>query len=167
MKYYKKLKIYKNSTGSNYYDPQKQEAFSYKWWRYLQVINGVLVFNDYDYSVTTSQHQSALLSIIGYRTAYRVSAPRGLEGISSIYSYAKELKRENASLSKAILKPRTRRSTNEYRLKQIKRNIYKIKDLIETFNLENIDTKDQIELYNETMGKKFGGVYQAIYGEVA
>jgi len=64
MKYYKRLKIYKNSTETNWFDPAKLEARSYNHWVYLREIDGILVMNDFSYSVTTAGHQNDLKTIL-------------------------------------------------------------------------------------------------------
>lgn len=57
IKYFKRLKIYKNSTGNVTFDPETFEARSYNWWVFVKKINNKVVFNDYSYSVSTNAHQ--------------------------------------------------------------------------------------------------------------
>ena len=69
MKYFKKLGIYKNSTGSNKFNPDTLQATSYNWWIYSMVVpidtgKKVLVFNNYSYSSTTNTHQSETRSLL-------------------------------------------------------------------------------------------------------
>ena len=166
MKYFKRLGIYKNSTGSNYYDPQKQEAFSYDWWRYLQNIEGHLVFNNYSYSSTTSQHQHNLLRIIGYKTPkITVYLRNGLNGISSIHDEIERLINENLELKKTILKPRTKKKTNFSRLENIKYNIKQIKKLAITFNLDYTNQINENKaLHNELLEHLGSKLHAAFYG---
>lgn len=57
MEFRPRLNIFKSSTGKNTFDIFELEATSYNWWIYLKVINGCLVFNNYNYSKTTNGHQ--------------------------------------------------------------------------------------------------------------
>lgn len=82
LKYYKRAGVYKNSTGSNKFNPETLEAHSYDWWKYVAKIDGKVVFNNYSYSVTTSGHQSAmrsLLSELGIKIDLFIEAPQGLD----------------------------------------------------------------------------------------
>lgn len=166
MKYFKRLKVYKNYNGNNYYDPEKQEAYSYKWWRYLQVIEGVLVFNNYSYSPATSSHQSALKSILdnkGYTTIYTHAS---LNGISSIKNYINILTEEVAALDEKIRSPRTQKRKNLDRAKSMLATINRAKKILKTFKLEKEFKKEldnSIELYNNVLVHLNGEVYAAIY----
>lgn len=64
MRYYPRLKVYKNTNNTNYFDPQTMEATSYNWWVYLKRINGKLIFNNYSYSNSTCKHQNHLWSVL-------------------------------------------------------------------------------------------------------
>jgi len=69
MKYRPRLKIYKGNNGKNTFNPDTFVAKSYDWWVYVRKINGQIIFNDYNYSVTTNQHQwsmKSLLKELGY-----------------------------------------------------------------------------------------------------
>lgn len=63
LKYYKRLKVYKNSTGTVEFDPETKRGRSYNW-TFLAEVNGRLVFNDYNWSPTTSSHQSAVHHVL-------------------------------------------------------------------------------------------------------
>lgn len=64
LKYYKRLKIYKSSTGNVTFDPATMEAYSYSWWKFVTKIKGKVVFNDYSYSSSTSGHQAAVRHVM-------------------------------------------------------------------------------------------------------
>lgn len=167
MKYYKRLGVYKNSTGSNYYDPEKQEAFSYRWWRYLQNIEGKLVFNNYSYSVTTSGHQSTLRSLLDYPSdMIYVRVSEGLNGIGSIHTYIKTLENECEALRKDILRPRTRKSTNKNRVWEMKNKLKEIKKLVDTFNLVGYNELiDNLTVSTDELGLKvYGKLHITMYG---
>lgn len=63
LKFFKTLKIYKNSTGSCEFTPATKTAYSYSWC-FVKVIKGKVIFNDYSYSPTTSSHQSCVRSLL-------------------------------------------------------------------------------------------------------
>lgn len=89
LKYFKRLKVYKNSTGTcvlHAENKKELEARSYSHWLFLTNIKGVIVFNDYSYSVSTSAHQSCVRSIleelkikIGLVVYQRESLDRGVQ----------------------------------------------------------------------------------------
>ena len=64
IKFYPRLKIFKNSTGNVTFDPKKVEALSYNWWVFVKKIKGKVVFNDYRYSNTTSAHQYLVRTVL-------------------------------------------------------------------------------------------------------
>lgn len=82
LKYNNKTGIYKNSTGSCVFDPIKINAISYNWWTFLDVINGLVIFNDYNYSTSTSSHQYLvrdLLKTHGIKIDLVVFSKKGLQ----------------------------------------------------------------------------------------
>ena len=80
MKYFKRLEKYKASNVELSIKPLK--AFSYGWWQFLGVVNGVIVFNDYNYSITTSAHQrkvKRLLRELGIDVGLVIRSHGGLQ----------------------------------------------------------------------------------------
>lgn len=63
LKFFKRLNIYKNSTGTVEFNPTTLEGRSYNW-TFVAKLHGVLVFNDYNWSPTTNGHQSAVRSVL-------------------------------------------------------------------------------------------------------
>lgn len=64
-----RLKIYKSDSGKVTFDPKKMEGRSYGHWLFFREIKTpnnqtINVFNEYDYSITTRGHQSALRSLL-------------------------------------------------------------------------------------------------------
>lgn len=55
MKYYKKYNVY--SASNVVFDCNTMQAYSYRWWRFVDVINGKVVFNAFHYSTSTCRHQ--------------------------------------------------------------------------------------------------------------
>jgi hypothetical protein len=69
------------------------EAYSYGWWKFVSVINGFVVFNDYNYSPTTGRHQYKVRRMLeekGIKIDLEVKTHLGLNG-NSRYNYGKEL----------------------------------------------------------------------------
>ena len=60
MKFKPRLKVWRNSTGKNVFDPETFQATSYSHWMYVKKIKGQVIFNDYNYSVTTGKHQNEM-----------------------------------------------------------------------------------------------------------
>ena len=64
LKYFKRLKIWKSSTGNVKFDPTSVRATSYNWWVFVRKIKGKVVFNDYNYSPSTGGHQNAVRALL-------------------------------------------------------------------------------------------------------
>lgn len=108
LKYFKKSNLWKNSTGTNVFNPETLEARSYSHWLYLRKVNGKVVFNNYRYSPTTTQHQYALedlLKELHIKVSYFVSSVRSLSNLQGILEdnyrkiYSYEWKLENNRLT--------------------------------------------------------------------
>lgn len=77
----KRAKIYQCSNYNCTFDPAKVEAHSYRWWRFAAVIEGLVVFNNYRYSVTTAKHQSkvrSLMNDLGIKIDLELPLSRGI-----------------------------------------------------------------------------------------
>jgi hypothetical protein len=82
IKYFTRLNVFK--TRNNIFDPSEMTAYSYGWWRYLQIIKGKLVFNNYSYSQQTNRHQgslSRLLKELGVKIDHTVYIHGGLQDL--------------------------------------------------------------------------------------
>ena len=79
------------SKANCYLDMDTLEARSYAWWAFVKKIQGKLVFNSYQYSVTTSKHQRQLrilLDHLNIKIDMIVNVRTGLQNINTL----KELK---------------------------------------------------------------------------
>jgi len=134
MKYFSRSGVYKNSTGSNVFDPNTQKGVSYEWWVYSRVIGDSLVLNNFHYSTSTAKHISAASSIMTTPDIV-VECPKGLQSVDGLMS-GKELYRERIEeLLDKITKKGSRSSTNEKRIEAImlyKRKIRTLNMLIRT-----------------------------------
>lgn len=118
MKYFKRLKIYKDYSGNCTFNPETNEAFSYRWWRFVAVVEGRLVFNDYRYSVTTAKHQrkvGAVLASLGIKPDITMPLPRGIRHDQTLAELIQEAEENvcNAYLEKIL-----RRQDSYYRRKE-------------------------------------------------
>lgn len=92
LKYFSRLKIYKNYSGTNRFNPETFKAYSYEWWCFVMKHPTLgIIFNDFSYSVTTRKHQSqmrTLLRNLGHEIAFTIEAPKGLQDLKSALEYA-------------------------------------------------------------------------------
>lgn len=92
--YQSRNKIFKDCNSNCTFDPVKLQAYSYKHWRFVDLIKGKVVFNNYRYSQTTTTHQYAinnLLEALGIAIDFEISMHRGLDhfkedALSELYS---------------------------------------------------------------------------------
>jgi hypothetical protein len=85
MKYMKRLRIYKSKNCT--FDPKTIEAYSYVWWKFVSVIEGKVIFNNYRYSNTTSKHQRKIDNLmfnLGIKIDYIIECSVSLDGISTL-----------------------------------------------------------------------------------
>jgi hypothetical protein len=95
----KRTNIYRAANVS--FNPTTLEAYSYAWWKFVGVVEGQLIFNNYRYSNTTSGHQAKvrhLLNELGVKIDLSMPIPRGLPGTYGKYGSTNE-----ASLAELIV----------------------------------------------------------------
>lgn len=95
-----------------YFSGNSITAYSYNWWVFVKVINGLLVFNNYNYSATTNAHQRKtrrLLDTLGYSIDLTIEAPKGLQDIRSSVTHYERL---IFKLQSEIANPRSKRAKN-------------------------------------------------------
>lgn len=83
MKHMKRSGLYQASNYNVTFDPSKVEARSYSWWVFVAKVEGLVVFNNYRYSNSTSKHQSkvrSLLNDLGIKIDLEMPLPCGLPG---------------------------------------------------------------------------------------
>lgn len=74
MKYFKRLKIYKANNVT--FNPETLEAYSYRWWKFVALVDDKVIFNDYRYSNMTTKHQWKVRGILNeLRIKIDISAP--------------------------------------------------------------------------------------------
>lgn len=83
MKYFKRLKLYKANNVT--FDPTTTEAYSYRWWCFVKVINGKVIFNNYYYSPSTCKHQNKvwhLLRALNIKIDCTAKFPNGISPVN-------------------------------------------------------------------------------------
>tara|TARA_R100000773_G_C4191385_1_gene97176 strand:- start:347 stop:811 length:465 start_codon:yes stop_codon:yes gene_type:complete len=148
MKYYTRLKKYKASNVSLTIEP-KLEAYSYAWWLFVVRYKGLVIFNNTNYSNSTNKHQSKVRDVLDdlnikidielhhtlksfgeFNGSYVSHRPSDGDYVkAAIEDEIEIIELINENLADLIQKPRTRKSTNEKRAQQIKKNKNQIKNL--------------------------------------
>lgn len=80
MKFMKRAGIFKSSNVT--FNPETCQAYSYDWWRFVDRINGKVIFNNYGYSQSTRKHQSKVRSLLrsqGIEIDFEVCVSGGLQ----------------------------------------------------------------------------------------
>jgi len=127
MKYMKRAKIYKANNVT--FDPETKEAVSYDWWLFTTVINGKLVFNNFNYSPTTGKHQYNVLSLLrelGIEVDLIVLTTKSLNDESWRKEAIDNLIQNNKDTKELMDKPRSRKATNERRVLEIEETLKQI-----------------------------------------
>lgn len=121
MKFYPRLNMYKAANVT--FNPDTLEAYSYRWWRFVEVVNGKVVFNNYRYSVSTARHQSkvrSLLSQLGITIDVTIECPEGLQSAYAIESAISLYQARIDTLTAEMNKLSTRKAKNAERATDIK-----------------------------------------------
>jgi len=133
-KFIKRRGQYENSTGSFTFNPETHEARSYGHWQFMKEYKGVILFNAYSYSNSTSKHQSEARRLAGYPEMVQVNTRESLDYTeTAIKTAIRSLHSDNDQLARDIAKPRTRKATNERRASEINHNkmhILKLESLL-------------------------------------
>jgi hypothetical protein len=139
MKYNKRSGLYQASNVT--FDPITKKSLSYNWWAFTLVIEGKLIFNDWQYSSTTRKHQckvKALLASLGIKIDQVVYIKRSLSdfyGLEDLYEQSEEC------LCNKFLEQQLKKQEYYLKLKERKKAIQQAK---KEFNLIG---ENQNELY--------------------
>lgn len=126
MKYFKTSNTYKASNVK--FNPETIEAWSYDWWKFVTVINGKVIFNNFRFSSSTIKHQykvKHLMSELGVKIDLEIACPSGFQNkdyFISINDYYSEKIKE---LKDAINRPRSQARKNDERKAEIE-NLVKL-----------------------------------------
>jgi hypothetical protein len=103
MRYFPRLKVFKNSSGTNVFDGH--EARSYGWYTYaVKLLDGRVVVNGCKYSAATAKHILSGCHIIDAPEIY-VDAPRGLNDQDAA---RRHIEHKIAELEAELANPRNR-----------------------------------------------------------
>lgn len=81
MKLMKRAQVYQCSNYNCTFNPNTIEAYSYKWWRFVALVEGKVIFNNYRYSSSTGNHQRKvrrLMEELGIKIDIVMPLPRGI-----------------------------------------------------------------------------------------
>jgi hypothetical protein len=120
MKHFKRSNLYKASNVT--FNPETFQAFSYDWWQFTAMINGVLVFNNHYYSQSTVKHLykvRTLLKELGHEVALWVNAPCGLQNDKWKLQAVESITSEIESLKLALASTRRKKALDEERLNRL------------------------------------------------
>lgn len=113
--YYPKAKQWKASNVV--FNEADETAYSYGWWRFVERIGGLLVFNSYRYSPSTARHQSKVRSFFRYADFdLEIEAPKGLQDLDSA---VRHYERRIEALKEEIARPGTKAAKNLERRRAI------------------------------------------------
>lgn len=136
-------KIFKDCNGNCTFDPVLVQAHSYDHWRFVDVIKGKVVFNDYRYSNTTSGHQwrvRYLLEQLGIKIDLEVQMYESLTTFkeNALIALYRQLADYEIKLNRKLSKEKTKNYMIAL-IKEVKTKIKAVK------KLEAVITKEQIE----------------------
>jgi hypothetical protein len=135
MRYFPRIGIYKNSTGSCTFYPNQCRGYSYGWWRAVDKIGPFVVLNAYHYSSPTGKHLCTLRSLLSNQSIkidFRLPFPKGINEIDPNHAYGgwRHLYSQSVfdyytgrieTLRALIAKPKTHKAKNEERKQEIRR----------------------------------------------
>lgn len=127
MKFSNKRKQYEASNVT--FNALKCEAYSYAWWKFVALIGGKIVFNNYNYSPSTVKHQykvRRLMADLGIKIDLEIEAPMGLQQLDVAISHHQS-KIDN--LKALIAKPKMQKAKNLERYTEIGLHATKIQTL--------------------------------------
>lgn len=103
------------------FNPDTFRAYSYDWWRFVDKVNGKIVFNFYRYSSVTTKHQWTVLSLLRelkIKIDYHVGVRTGLQDVS--HGAISDKLYQIGSLRAKIAHPKSKKDANDHRKLQIK-----------------------------------------------
>lgn len=149
LKYFKRLKIYKNSTDTVSFNLETKVGRSYRW-DFVGLVEGKLVFNDYKWSTTTSSHQSAVRSVLRDLGLKYIIGDFGPENIGSLGRHTVErLLKQYEELSIKIESATKKTSwAQQWRERSLKEVLEAIQDLESLSPRFKVSKKRRLEIKN-------------------
>lgn len=146
----KRTNMYSNTTGSLTFNLETCEAHSYRWWKFVAKVEGLVVFNSYNYSNSTSKHQSkirSLLDQLNIKIDLFVQIPKGINS-SSLQDL---LLTQDEYLSEKFLRDEEKKITRNERAKQrrFKKKLEHYLENVVHFRDYEIKPRSQFGTYNK------------------
>lgn len=146
----KRNNMYSNTTGSLTFNLETCEAHSYRWWKFVAKVEGLVVFNSYNYSNSTSKHQSkirSLLDQLNIKIDLFVQIPKGINS-SSLQDL---LLTQDEYLSEKFLRDEEKKITRNERAKQrrFKKKLEHYLENVVHFRDYEIKPRSQFGTYNK------------------
>jgi len=150
MKFMPRLKIYSGSNRKNTFNAETFEGRSYQHWLYVCKIKGKVIFNDTNYSVTTSKHQNEMKSFLTSEMGIKFDDIIFVDQRESLTSgILLDSFYETLALAeiKAAYKGRAANFINEQKelVKSTKAKIKQLKNLGATTSVSLEDIKEQVQ----------------------
>lgn len=143
MKLMKRSGIYQQSSYNCTFNPKTLDAHSYKWWRFVGMVEGKLVASTCRYSVTTQKHQrivSRLMDQLGIKVDLYLPLPRG---VRSDQSLAEMIIEAEEYLCDQYLESELKREDRNAKSKK-RRHVKKLEEYLETqVNFRDYDIADR------------------------
>lgn len=117
MKFMKRAEIYKASNVT--FNPDTCKAYSYNWWRFVDIVNGKVIFNNITYSQSTCKHQSkvrSLLSELGVNIDFTIQSRSGLQSGSWKVESVNSIQDSITALETVLTNPRRKKSLDAQRV---------------------------------------------------
>lgn len=133
LKFNSRSKIY--SASNVFFNSETCQAYSFVWWRFVEVINGRVVFNRHCYSSYTSRHQSkvrSLLHDLGITIDLEVDARVGLQNDNWVTNAINTQNDKIKDIEAKLSSPKHKRALDNERFESIeslKQNIVAIQAL--------------------------------------
>lgn len=147
-----RLGIFKGPTGKVQYNPKTGDAHSYGWWRFVAVIKGKVVFNDYQYSMTTRCHQGLvedLFKELGIKIDYVVNFRESLNE-DNFFTCGLESYYKDMFTFQLLLKTARNKNNIRYIIRYNKSQIARLRKAGCKFSLtQQKELKNKIEKENE------------------
>ncbi len=159
IRWYPRLGLFKNSTDTVSFDPSTKTGRSYRW-NFLQQVDKVLIFNSYNWSVTTSGHQSAVRSVLRERGLKYISVDLGsIEPRNVSKETVKKLYRELFDLEIEIeLATKKDSMTQRWRERSAQNLKENIEILIQALPRLKVSQKDLKTIHSEAVGSAMNEV---------
>ncbi len=138
MKFMKRAGIFKASNVT--FNPETCQAYSYNWWRFVDIVNGKVIFNNYNYSPSTCKHQSKVRSVLesqGVKIDFFVKAQGGLQRDSWKDQAVNHLSEQIQELETILSNPRRKKALDEGRLTSLNKLTEQKAELVAFINTIN------------------------------